>query len=287
MSRKKILIGLGDSFTQGQGGIPLSDPVYIKYGKEVHNGVHRLPIWDEEMKASWVNQICVNHLKDYTPINFGKRGGGNRGAVKELYLRSEEIPNDAEDIIVVYMLSGMERYDFVQRGDEFSQHHFYTAFPNTQTDNPLWTAYANHICNEQVSVVETIMNICEAQTWCKANNAKLIVTSAFDTQIRKEHFIEKIVGLKKHLALLVDWDNFLRPENYDTMLHMLIDFQENGSPEVEDLKHGAYWNKYGGKFPVKEWITPCCHPTFKGHEYIAKVIYKEIKRRNYDKSIKR
>lgn len=277
----KILIGIGDSFTQGQGGISLESDTYKEYGNEIFNGIHRLPIWNEEMKSSWVNQICVKYLKDYTPINFGKRGGGNRGAVKELYLRSEEIPKDAEDIIVVYMLSGMERFDFVQKGEQFSHHHFYTAFPNPQKHQPVWTAYANHIYNEQVTVVETIMNICEAQTWCKANNAKLIVTSAFDCQIRREYFIEKLPDIKKHLADLVDWDNFFRPEEYDTMLHMLIDRQENGSAEVEHLKHGDYWNKYSGKFPCKEWVTPCCHPTFKGHKLIARVLFDEIKRRGY------
>lgn len=283
MSRKKVLIGLGDSFTQGQGGIPLSDPVYKEYGREVHNGNHTLPIWEKENAASWVNQICSKYLDDYTPINFGRRGGGNRGAVKDLYLRSEEIPKNPKNMIVVLMLSGMERFDYVQKDIGFqSNHHFYTAFPNTQQkDMPVWLTYAKHIFSPQVSVVETIMSICEAETWCKANNAKLIVTSAFDTCINRDYFIESIHGLKKHLADLVDWDNFLRPENYDTMLHMLLDFQENGSPEVEHLKHGAYWNKYCGKFPVKEWITPCCHPTFKGHEYIAKVIYQEIKKRNY------
>jgi hypothetical protein len=277
----KVLIGIGDSFTQGQGGISLDSVIYKRHGDRIFSGNHRLPIHGEENKASWVNQICVNYLKDYKPINFGKRGGGNRGAVKELYLRSEEIPNDAEDIIVVYMLSGMERFDFVQRGEAFSDHHFYTAFPNPQKHQPVWTAYANHIYSDQVSVVETIMNICEAQTWCKANNAKLIITSAFDTQIRKENFIEKIAGLKKHLALLVDWDNFFRPEEYDTMAHMLIDRQENGSAEVERLKHGAFWGEYAGKFPCKEWITPCCHPTFRGHKLIARVLSDEIKRRGY------
>lgn len=109
----------------------------------------------------------------------------------------------------------------------------------------------------------------------------MIVTSAFDTQIRKEYFIEKIAGLRKHLALLVDWDTFFRPEGYDTMLHMLIDRQEKGSAEVENLKHGAYWIKYADIFPCKEWITPCCHPTNKGHKLIARVLFDEIKRRGY------
>ena len=65
------------------------------------------------------------------------------------------------------------------------------------------------------------------------------------------------------------------------MLHMLIDRQENGSAEVENLKHGAYWNEYAGKYPCKEWVTPCCHPTFKGHKLIARVLFDEIKRRGY------
>lgn len=281
----KVLIGTGCSFTQGQGSIKLDSSTYKEYGDEVFNGIHRLPISKEENLGSWVNQICVNHLKDYTPINFGKRGGGNRGAVKELYLRSDEIPKDAEDIIVVYMLSGIERFDWPSRGEEFSHHHFYTMFPNkwekNSTNKELWAAYADHVWSQQMVVVETIMNICEAETWCKANNAKLIITSAFDTQITKEIFINNLPKEKKHLVNLINWDSFFRPEGYDTFLHMLIDRQEQGSDEVKNLKHGAYWEKYGAKFPCKEWITPCCHPTFKGHKLIAKILYDEIVRRGY------
>jgi hypothetical protein len=278
----KVLIGIGDSFTQGQGGISLASETYRKYGDKIFNGVHHLPIERAEHEASWVNQICVKHLKEYTPLNFGNRGGGNRSSVKELYLRSDQIPDDVEDIIVIFMLSGKERFDFVQRGVELqSDHHFYTAFPNSTKKNPVWLAYSNHIHSDQASVVETIMNICEAETWCKANNAKLIVCSAFDTTITEQSFSDMLPKNKKWFSDLVNWDEFFRPEGYDTMLHMLIDRQENGSTEVERLKHGAYWNEYAGKFPCKEWVTPCCHPTNKGHKLIAKLLVDEILRRGY------
>ena len=275
----KYLIGIGCSFTQGQGGV--TEYIYQKYGKDVFNGTHRLPIDAEERQCSWVGQICEKHLRSHTPINLGQRGRGNRSAAKELYLN--KLDSDSEKI-VVYALSGMERFDFAKKDASFSWQRFYAMFPTPDNkEQPLWSIYADHVWSEQFVVIETILNILEVQNWCKLNNAKLLLTSAFDTAINPENFRQQLNHMPSevYLADLVDWDLFWRPDGYDTFLHMLIDLQENGSDEVKDLKHGAYWSKYGGIFPPKEYITPCCHPTYKSHGIIAHKMFQELKRRNY------
>lgn len=273
----KFLIGIGDSFTQGQGSI--TPDIYKKYGDDVFNGLHRLPIDKDERRCSWVGQICNRYLKDYEPINLGQRGRGNRSAAKELYLNDLDSTSEK---IVVYCFSGMERFDFSQKDDAFATHHFYAMFPNpNEKSQPLWKAYAEHVWSDQFVVVETILNIIEVQNWCKVNNAKLLMVSAFDCNFYRKYFIDNLPMTKKHFADLVDWDLFWYPDGYDSWLHMCIDMQESGSPEVEDLKWGGYWQKYGGVYPCKEYITPCCHPTNLSHKIFARKMAEELRNRNY------
>ena len=272
----KFLIGIGDSFTQGQGSI--TPDLYEKYGDAVYESNHRLPIDAEERANSWVGQ-AAKKLPDYYPINLGQRGKGNRSAAKELYLNSLD---PSSEKIVVYCLSGMERFDLVQK--DFSSQHFYAMFPNPnfkEHKNELYRIYAREIYSDQMAVVETMLNIAEVQNWCKANNAKLLLVSAFDSQINREYFNKTLPYNKKHLVDIVDWSLFWRPRGYDTFLHMLIDLQENKSDEVEKLKDGNFWNKYYKNFPCKEYITPCCHPTYKSHGLFASSLRQELRKREY------
>lgn len=275
----KYLIGIGCSFTQGQGGV--TQDIYKKYGKDVFNGNHRLPIDAEERQCSWVGQICEKHLRSHTPINLGQRGRGNRSAAKELYLN--KLDSDSEKI-VVYALSGMERFDFPLRDENFATHHFNAMFPTPDNkEQPLWSAYAEHVWSDQFVVIETILNILEVQNWCKVNNAKLLLASAFDSNINRDWFLKQFAHIptKSYIIDLVDWDLFWRPDGYDSFLHMLLDLQENGSDEVDKLKYGGFYHRYLNKFPCKEYITPCAHPTYKSHGIIAKKMFQELKRRNY------
>ena len=279
----KFLIGLGCSFTQGQGA--LKQEVIDYYGKQVWKGNHSLPLDKHEREGSWVNQICKRYLKDYTPVNLGERGMGNRGAIKSLQLHTKHDFESAEDIIVIFMLSGMERFDFPQKDYKLQNHNFYTMFPHPDNKgNPyrsLWDAYAKHVWSEQMVCVETIMNVIEAQVWCKANNAKLLLTSAFDTNINIDFFKTHIFNSRHDIIDKFEWDYFFEPMGFDTIMHMLIHKEENGSPEVNKLKNGGYWDKYPKMTKNGSYITPCCHPNIRGHKAIANVLYKELLRREY------
>ena len=276
----KLFIGIGDSFTQGQGSV--SDQTYQEYGREVYNSTHRLPIDKFERENSWVNVICRDYLDDFTPLNLGEKGRGNRASVKELYLN--DIDPDIEKI-VVFALSGMERFDFPQRDENFQQHHFYAMFPNPWDKNAthasLWKAYADHVYSDQFCVIETMLNILEAQTWCKANNAKLVIVSAFDMRVTKEYFINNLPGLKKELVNQIHWDKFFYPQGYRTLMHMLIDKQEDDSKYAFDLAHGGYFDRYSKLERSDGYITPCAHPSEIGHKLIAEVLYQHLEEKSY------
>ena len=116
-SESKIVIGLGDSFTQGQGAC--KNEIWEKHNYSFDSMYKHHETLVEEYKGSWVNQLCENHLTDYIPVNLGLRGCGNRAAVKELHLHPELNLERAKEKIVIFLLSGMERFDFVNRELEF------------------------------------------------------------------------------------------------------------------------------------------------------------------------
>mgnify|MGYP000433097632 FL=1 len=194
----KVIIGIGDSFTQGQGAC--GEDIWEKYNWDMKN----VPESDERIvdtifyENSWVNQLCENHLTDYTAINLGMVGRGNRASVKQLSMHPAFKFENIKEKIVIFMLTGMERFDFVHKN--LNQHiHFKTMWPSDSYDGEekgLWNEYLTQIYSDRSATIELILNIHEAQTWCKANNAKLILTSAFSTDYNNESFYKKIRGEK-------------------------------------------------------------------------------------------
>ena len=114
-NKSKILIGLGDSFTQGQGACSIE--LWEKYNWDLGTSseIDNHDLLKSSYENSWVNKICENYLTEYTPINLGMTGRGNRAAVKELYLHPDLQLEKSNEIIVVFMLTGMERFDFIDK----------------------------------------------------------------------------------------------------------------------------------------------------------------------------
>ena len=77
----KVIIGLGDSFTEGVGS--WSKSTYNKYDGFIDPLNVPKEIYDELYHNSWQCQLSRNHLPDYIPINLGITGKGNRAAAKE------------------------------------------------------------------------------------------------------------------------------------------------------------------------------------------------------------
>lgn len=303
-SDTKLIIGIGDSFTQGQGAC--SKEIWEKYNWDVT----KVPEEDEMelletfYDNSWVHQLCKNHLTDYTPINLGMTGRGNRAAVKELYLHPELKMETAKEKIVIFMLTGMERFDFVHK--ELNQHiHFKTMWPsdsNNSKESGLWKEYLNHVYSERSGTIELLLNITDAQTWCKANNAKLILTSAFSPDYNNEVFYKKIQGSKddpknylygnihylEALMTMVNWDNYFRPGGYPCVADYLCHLENRD--DLVGIESSAKYYDYAyshKKMSPGGFITPCAHPTIEGHKEIAKDMYDFIIKNNYLSDIKK
>ena len=212
----KYLIGIGDSFTAGQGSV--SREFHAKYGDRVYHHDTKIPeIYAEEKLHSWVTHLATKI--GYTPINLGQTGRGNRSAAKELYMNGID---QISEKIVVFCLSGMSRFDFVVKGDQFAVNHFMPIFPDMSGDK-LWQGYAEVGNSSQQEVVDCLLNIVEVQNWCVVNNAKLLLVSAFYLQLNEKYMREQIMpSSKKHLADIVDWGLFFRPRGTRPIVELLL-----------------------------------------------------------------
>jgi len=265
----KVIIGLGDSFTQGVGAYSteswraLDGPPYNVTGYQYI---------DEQQKNNWLSQLRDNHLPDYKIINLGINGIGNRAAVKELYLTA--LPKDAKDVIIVFMISGINRIDFLKNNEELTSHmRWQTLWPIRRNHAPIAKMekeYLEQVYSVQGAVIELLLTIAEAQTFANANGYKFAFGSAFDDYV-DPHMVCGILDKQKDLAEIVDWNNFIRPKGYKTFMEMM----RNLEPDKDCIK--THWYSYCGKLTEpSEYLTPCSHWSIKGQATAAEEIYKHL-----------
>jgi len=272
----KYLIGIGCSFTSGQGSVPRK--FHARYGDGVYKRAPIAMIDRVESDHSWVTNLADRI--GYIPLNFGSKGRGNRSAAKELYMNQLDSTSEK---IVVFCLSGLSRFDFLQPKGELVDHHFQPVFPDL-SGNKLWQGYAEFGNSWQQEAVDCILNIAEVQNWCKVNNAKLLLVSAFDLRIGREEFRSMIIPeSKKYLADIVDWDLMVKPKGNRTLMEYLVREQEPSlsEDELQPIYSNEYFNRY--KIPgfAEGLITPCGHPSNQGHIHISSLLEDEIIRRGY------
>lgn len=281
----KLIVGLGDSFVQGVGAY--SDKTYNKYQGKIDVHTNDRTLIREQYENSWVNQLCKNHLQEWIPVNFGHAGTGNRCAIKELYLNPWVDFSLASDVIVVLMLSGLERFDFAVK-EQYEEHHFYSMWPNPQdpgsTNKNLWQCYHDDIYSEQFIATELLVNLFEIEMFCRANKFKLIVTSAFDMRFTKSWLSEQYRGIvslvRSHYDDIIDkfdWTNVLYPQKCTTFMELLCKKEGFG----KDMAMGRWFPHFTSLDYPSEYLTNCAHPTVKGHALIAEEIYKFIQFKNY------
>jgi hypothetical protein len=296
----KALIVVGDSFVEGMGA--LTDTIWERYdwsedklssiGSHLaENGVYQpnpeyMSIRAQEMSNAFPDIICKDYMKDWTPINFGYRGNGNRAAVKSLTTTHPDLnlhlPNEK---IVVFMPSQFVRFDFLN--DNFDSHNSWrTIWPHNPGDDmtpgtqDLWRGYATEIYSEVTGLIEFMFLIKELEMWCSVNNAKLVIVNCFEHRLSKEYFA-KIGKQNKYVKLILDqmpWDKLMpHQKGKNCMVDELL--EKEGKLDIAEVEHGFYgWAKSFKKGTPKGYFTPCAHPSIKGHELFAKVIYNHIKK---------
>lgn len=330
---KKVIISLGCSFVEGQGaidqdlyekltwtmertGIPMAPKLNSKELVDLKNRYPELVLQDNgninwtnmEYRNSFVHVLCDKYFNgEYTPINFGLRGKGNRASIKSLYFWPQINWHEVEEFIVLYVPSGQERFDFLS--DEFRESaQFQCMWPHwkDQSGEPrrtLWKGYSEAIYSWKSAALEQISNMMELQEWCKNRNAKLIVTPAFDRTYNKnsmstilQDYIardcdQNIVALERredgptamhfekthparhleHLQMIVEqwpWDKMFYPQGCETFMDLCL--------KQEGITNKGFWD-YNGVGTPQHWVTVCCHPSAKAHDLFAKELFEHIK----------
>lgn len=339
---KKVIITIGDSFTEGHGSIAqkLWDNYYVE-GESVSAGdwaftpeqkkeileefpdildntvqTKRLHFYVHEHNNSYGSILCNKYLQgDYTHINLGRRGNGNRSSIKDLYFCPDILWDKIEEIIVIYCPSASERYDFFNDACISyvnQQNTWVSVWPGGYRNEPPYdknsTPYDiisyginRSLYSYKSCVLEQIAHVQELLLWCKYKKVKkLIITPAFATGIYQkeqfEHHLRTQVIRDAHSRELISetlpnkndyidqftrkqidrwvnywpWDNMFRPSGKETFME-LVQSQES-SPLVKN----TWFYRFMGKGTPDKWITPCAHPSVKGHDLFAQYLYNHL-----------
>jgi len=292
-NKKKYIIGLGCSWTQGEGGYP--DEIWKEYNGRVQ--IRCAP--DEHLRKyehenSWVNVLCRDYFTDHTPMNLGARGIGNRAAVHQLHF-CDRIDWKNSTGIIVLLMSGMERFDFFREfpktrnghddgysNGEYAHYKWRTAWPFADAggaEEPLWRVYGKMLWSEQFQASEQMMALLNVQTFAKAHGYKLVVANGFNCPNNngvKEY-------LKEHtgsLARKFDWNQYVHDTtDYMCFVQKLV--------ELDGELQGDEWHRYFQYYHKKDWptkyLTNCegAHPTIDGYKFIGAELAKFIKLRGY------
>jgi len=295
-TKTKYIIGLGCSWTQGEGGYP--DEIVKEYNGRVQksnrckNDYH---LRKYEHENSWVNVLCRDYFTDHIPVNLGVKGCGNRAAVHQLNFCDIVDWQNATGTVIL-MMSGMERYDFLVENPkhkspdpdhysngEFVHNKWRTAWPYDKSDgepDPVWSVYARYLWSEQFQACHAMLVLLDLENFCKARNFNLVIANGFNSQNSngvKAYLSEYAGGLVDKL----DWNNYFHNfVDYHAMLQKLIEL--DGLVPVDHYR-GGYFNYYQSRDWPAKYLTNCegAHPTIEGYKVIADELAKFIKYKGY------
>ena len=274
-----VIIGLGDSFTQGVGAYSTETWASIPSNPAVYNisGQHFL---EEQAKNNWVRQLCTYNLPDYKVWNLGMNGGGNRSTVRELYLNP--LPQNLGNVIVVLMATGIERYDFLKQSDATAGVNWHqkwqTVFPSYNPGRgpiaDLDKAYLEHIWSPRTDALEFLFTVSEAQNFCKAHNYKFLFAGAFDDHVNREMILRDLDDKKEYIDI-INWNNCINIPNRKTFMDMINQLEGH---KYESM-HEIHMRQAKMTMPSK-YITPCAHWSVEGNRVVANYLFEEFKKRN-------
>lgn len=286
---KKYIIGLGCSWTQGEGGYP--DEVWREYNGRPQislRGKDDYHIRHYEHENSWVNVLCRDHFTDHTPINLGVKGIGNRAAVEQLHF-CNRIDWENSTGTIVLLLSGFERLDLPatrsehnEQDDgysngEYRHYKWNTAWPHDM-QNSFWKTYAKELWSERFVATGQMMALLNLQSFAKAHNFNLVIANAFNQ--RSQGVIEYLRANTGALCDTFDWSNYLHnTTDYVAFVQKLVELDDIMPKENWGSFHQTYFNR---DWPA-EYLTNCegAHPTIKGYKVIADELATFIKYKKY------
>lgn len=291
--KQKYIIGLGCSWTQGEGGYPkhVVDELggYTQFKPEsplwrgpTHSGYF---LRKYELENSWVNQLCKYHFPDYKSLNLGIRGVGNEGAVKQLYFVDNDNLNEVEGIIIL-MLSAVERRGFTEiyggnpkEPDGYSSNYFchYKWCSIELKDFETDKEKGLRCFSEPNIAIAQMLNLLSLQDFVKANNLKLIVSNGI-ARTDFKNFLKEYSG---PLYNKFNWDCYLHNETeYQSFIEKLVTL--DGKIDFHNTDYNSYYNSDNLK-THSEYLTndDGTHPTIKGYRVIADELAKFIKYKNY------
>ena len=298
---QKYIVGLGCSWTQGEGGYP-------QEVVDAHNGITQIRCGQEgqpdtdyylrvhELENSWVNQLTKYHFPEYKSLNLGIKGIGNHAAVNQLHFVDQHDLKDAEGVIVL-MLSGFERFDVFQErpmdnsgfespdsynNGEYRHEKWRTAWPIEQKegDGAFWTCYARELWSEQFVASHSMMALLNLQTFAKANNFKIVLANAFNQ--RQEGVYEWLKQYTGKLCDQFDWSCYIHNDtDYVAFMQKLVELDGKMSKD-EWAGFNNYYNP-DNLATHSEYLTndQGAHPTIKGYGVIADELAKFIIKREY------
>lgn len=292
---KKYIIGLGCSWTQGEGGY--TEEVWKQFNGRPQMALRcrdDYVLRAMEHENSWVNVLCRDHFPDHTPINLGAKGTGNRAAVHQLHF-CDKVDFENSTGIIVLMLSGFERFDYFQQhplgsdghddgysNSDYRHYKWRTMWPHEGCDGeerPIWDAYARLLWSEQFVASEQMMALLDLQTFAKAHGYKVVVANGFNQRSEgiRGYFKENTGALSNKF----DWANTYLHEttDYSAFVQKLVALDGLIPPNEWQGFHQYYFKR---SWPAK-YLTNCegAHPTLEGYKVIGEELAKFIKLRGY------
>jgi hypothetical protein len=291
---KKYIIGLGCSWTQGEGGYP--EEIWKQYNGSPQRALRckdDYAIRHYEHENSWVNVLCRDHFPEYEPVNLGVKGIGNRAAVGQLHFCDKVDFNNSTGIIVL-MLSGFERLDLFQQypygstgqndlysNNQFRHYKWRTAWPipnHSTGDSAYWDVYGRELWSEQFVAAHQMCNLLDLQTFAKAYGYKVVVANGFNQ--RREGIKQYLRDNAGYLVDKFDWSTYVHETTpYTAFVQKLV--------ELDGLLPPQDWGSFHQYYSQRDWpakyLTNCegAHPTIDGYKVIGSELAEFIKSRGY------
>jgi hypothetical protein len=266
--KKKLLITLGCSYTEGHGAYDLTKDIDV-LKKEFETSMP----FDRFHANGWPSKL-QKKLKYDKLINLGKAGSSNSYAVKRFFevFNNSKLSEEYEVLVLWFMT-------FSQRISFYSNNKLKSIIHNCKTcikeDIDLSESYANFVEDIDIDpLLEQLTHIKIIETACHAYNFNFLyaIPINYDIQIGKNKIEnDQIINLLYLNNKLLN--------NYLTKSKSINNF--NNKIQIERHYNDSYTDhiKYRLLPPIEDsyWKSPVClHPNEWGYEYIAEKLFAVI-----------